>query len=189
MARRNRSAWHALTPNYRTRLIRRLGDGDHRRAQAAYLRGESLKAARGKPSDEAPLRRQRGLDRGLTVSQAAGHPRPGEDPASAISRTFFAVPVLAGNGRLAGTRLVDLDVNAGQASRVGAYLADIAKLRAGSLGGAEFESRWQHRRIAGHSVEWRASRVVEILRQQEPPPGQPRYKRASRQARSAGRVA
>lgn len=182
-AKRSAAAWRSLTPDYRNRLTRTLGNGDANRAQARYLSGASLKAARGKPETEAQVRRQRGQARGLTPSQARGRPRPGEQPASEIGRAFSAVPIRDSGSQLAGTRLVDLPrLNAVQASVIGRYLHNVRQLLDSNLSVADFESRWRGRQAAGQRLEDRADRVVETLRQQGPASRTPRYQRFSKRA-------
>lgn len=165
------SAWAGLTPGYRRRLERAgISRGD-------YLRGASLGRARGhREPGEAATRRIRGLSRGLTRGQASGRPARGEVGASAIGRTYFGVPVRGPDG----TQLLDLTArNAGEASRFGSYLADVGKLLDGRLSAADFEARWQGRRLGGHRVEADANRIMVALAQQALEPGSIRYRRIS----------
>ncbi|MHB8342633.1 MAG: hypothetical protein ACYDB7_15885, partial [Mycobacteriales bacterium] len=123
---------------------------------------------------ESRIRRERGVSRGLSASQAAGRPRPGEVAASAITREFLGMPIREHGG----TRLIDVTPrDAGQASRVGRYLADVGQLVAGQLPAAAFADRWRGRHIAGHAAEWDAGRIMTILSQQGPEPGAVRYRR------------
>lgn len=178
---RSRAAWAALSPGYRNRLVRQLGGGDVAAARQAFLRGDPLGRARGHAAaSEHRGRVERGLSRGLTRSQASGLPRPGEPGAARIGRSFVAVPVRLPGGT---TRLVDLEPrNAGAASRLGSYENDLRLLLDGRLPPADFASRWRGRRVAGRRLEDRPARAVEVLRQQSPPPGVPRYRRAIRPA-------
>lgn len=163
-------AWDTLSPAYRLRL-ERAGI-----TRTDFQRGVPLGRARGHlAAEEARTRRERGISRGLSPTQAAGRPRPGEVPASAIVRQFFGVPIRLPGG---ATGLADITPrNAGAASRIGEYLADVGQLISGRLPAGEFRSRWRSRRVAGHRFEWDPARVLEILRRSGPEPGAERYRR------------
>lgn len=184
MPPRSPAAWARLSPAYRDRLVRRLGGGDAAAARRAYLRGDPLGAIRGHAAaGEHAERIARGVARGLSPSQAAGVPLPGEPGASRIDRAFLGVPVREPGG---GTRLIDLAPgNAGAASRLGAYQNDLRLLLDGRLPPADFASRWRGRRVGGRRLEDRPDRALELLRQQAPPPGTPRYRRSVRPAAAA----
>jgi len=125
------------------------------------------------------LRRARGEALGFTLPQIRGHAAEvGQAPRSAERPTFYQVPIALGAGRSAPTELIDVPArHGGQAARLGAYMSDVGALLDGRLGGSDFETKWRGRRIAGRQVEYRPARVAEIMRQQGPPPGSPRYRR------------
>lgn len=164
----SRRSWGRLSAAYRQRLAR---SGITR---AGYESGGSLQRARGHDEREHVARLERGIRRGLSPAQARGRPAPGEARASQVHREFPGVPTLGAGG---ATELRDLEVSAGQSSRVGAYLSDVGALLDGRLDAAAFQRRWRGRRVAGRRLEWRASRVVEAQRRQGPPGGAERYRR------------
>jgi len=173
VARRSREGWRGLTQAYRNRIVRGLGGGDAAAAEQRYLAGAILAATRGKAAGEHSRRVERGIARGLTPTQAAGRPLPGEVAASAIEREFNGVPTRQGGG----TAWVDLTVNAGQATQVGRYQNDTRLLLADRLSEEEFRRRWQGRRVAGHELESDPGRVMEAMRRHGPPPDGVRYRR------------
>ncbi len=180
MQARSADRWAALSPPYRGRLVRQLGAGDTRRARAAYIKGASLKAARGKPDNESEMRRARGVRRGLTPSQAAGRPRAHEVPASAIGREFDGVPVRNGPEPDAGTQMANLTgLTFRQASTIGTYLKDVGELLDGRLRPGVFHRQWRGRKVARKRLEDRPDYVIELMRRQAPPPGQQRYRRTA----------
>jgi hypothetical protein len=174
MTRRSAGAWRGLSPSYRARLVRVLGEGDVRVARRRYLAGESLQFARGKRAGEYAERVRRGVRRRLSRTQAAGRPRPGEHGASQSEWTFPGVPVRQADG----TALVDVAARRWQqASRLGRYQNDVRELLYGRLPATVFQSRWRRRQIAGVRVESDPDRVIEAIRQQGPEPGIERYRR------------
>jgi len=85
-----------------------------------------------------------GVERGLTPSQARGHPRPGERPASQVERQ---VVVIGPNGAQVATV-----IGVHELSRAGSYDQDVRQLLAGRLPAASFNRRWSGRTIGGVTV-------------------------------------
>jgi hypothetical protein len=183
MARRSASDWDDLSLRQEARYVRHLGGGDAVLARRRYIRGDALGVARGHAErGEHRARVARGIDRGLTPSQAAGRPQPGEISASQIGREFFDIPVREGGGTL----LVDIRPgNARQASQLGGFLADLGNTSAGRMSADEFAEKWRGRRIAGYPVEFDAGRAVEAARRAGPPEGGTRYRRIQPGRRAA----
>lgn len=87
---------------------------------------------------------------------------------------FAGVPVANGSG----TDVVTLTVgSAEEASTVGSYLSDIAKVMSGWMPLSEFGYRWAGVEVGGVGVESRPEHAVEALRQAGPPPGIERYRK------------
>jgi hypothetical protein len=82
---------------------------------------------------------RRGIERGLSPSQAMGRPRAGEVRASEVERR---VRILGPNGPTETTV-----VGVAQLSRAGSVDNDAQKLLAGELDMATFDRRWAGRRI------------------------------------------
>jgi len=80
---------------------------------------------------------QKGVERGLTRSQALGHPRQGEDRASEVlGRPKWTVTVFAGSAEVA---VFDADYRTAQ--RAGRYMALARRLVEGRISPAEFKQR------------------------------------------------
>jgi len=86
----------------------------------------------------------RGEARGLTRSQARGHARPGEAPASKVTKRLRIV------GR-AGVQVVET-TGTKEATRAARFDNDVERLRRGQLTYSEFDRKWAGRSIAGSDL-------------------------------------
>lgn len=110
--------------------------------RAEYERRKERAAQRG--STFYRQRVERDVARGLTPSQAGGHPREGEAPASAVTGHGFAETSLF--TREAGDIVTLPDATAAEATRVARYLRITRSLQHGTITPAEFQrrvSRWE----------------------------------------------
>ena len=95
----------------------------------------------------------RGEARGLTRSQARGHARAGEAPASKVAKRLNIV------GRF-GVETIET-TGTKEATRAARFDNDVERLRSGRLTYAEFDRKWGGRSIAG--VELPSGREVITL--------------------------
>lgn len=101
--------------------------------------------------------------RGLTRSQARGHPGRGQPRLSERTSEFFHVPTTEG--------ILDLVArNSREASRIGKYLHDVGALAEGHLDPAIFERRWRGKGVGEIRFESDPNRVLAMLREQGPGP-------------------
>jgi hypothetical protein len=112
---------------------------------------------------------ERGRQRGLSPSEARGHPKAGEVGPSQIIEQWDAIPTRAG--------VVDVEVTGlRQAGTLGAYLRDVRLLGEGEIDDREFRANWRGRQAGGHKLEYDPDRVRAMLRAEGPGPIQ-RYRR------------
>ena len=92
---------------------------------------------------------RKGVERGLTASQALGHPRPGEARASEVlGRQGWKVTLFVGSGEVA-----TFDTDYRTAQRAGRYMALTRRLVEGRISPAEFKRRAARMRpIGGHRL-------------------------------------
>jgi hypothetical protein len=109
-----------------------------------------------------------GLERGLSSSQALGHPRAGEVRASQLRRQFFGVPTRDG--------LADLEVSLRDATTVGDYLRATVEVNHLAVDDREFRDRWRGRGVGDVLFEHDPGRVRTMLTEAGPPPVE-RYRR------------
>ena len=98
---------------------------------------------------------RRGIERGLTPSQAIGKPQPGEQPASRVERD---VMVIGPNGAQ-----VARAVGVKERSRAAKLDDDVKRLTQGDIDRAAYNRRWRDRTIAGVAVP-DADRVLALAR-------------------------
>jgi hypothetical protein len=109
-----------------------------------------------------------GLERGLSSSQALGHPRAGEVKASQLRRQFFGVPTRDG--------LADLEVSLRDATTVGDYLHATGEVVHREVDDKEFRDIWRGRGVGDIRFEHDPDRVRTMLTEAGPPPVE-RYRR------------
>jgi hypothetical protein len=100
-------------------------------------------------------RLRRGVERGLTPSQAIGKPKAGEQPASRVERD---VMIIGPNGAQVATA-----VGTKERSRAAKLDDDVKRLTHGDLDRLAYNRRWRGRTIAGVPVP-DADRVLALAR-------------------------